>query len=278
MHWFLFIFGLIENADDERGLFIISFLTLFVLLPILVYITLVFVYQQIPFLFVYTHFPLKKLSEREKFVLQNEVDYYKKLSDKKKKYFEHRVAVFLQTHPIIPRENIEVTPQIRVLIASSSTALTFGLKQYTYTSFQAILLYPDIYFSTLTEQYHKGEFNPKNKVLVFSWKHFVEGQLASDDNINLGLHEFAHALHFEMKLGQHPNSHHFKKNFLNLLLEMKKTDKREKLLSSTYFREYAFENKYEFLAVLVEHYFETPDTFRTEFPVFYKKIRKMLNQ
>ncbi len=229
---------------------------------------------------VYTHFyfPLKKLSEREKFVLQSEVDYYKKLSERKKKYFEHRVAVFLKTHPIIPRENIEVTPQIRVLIASSSVALTFGLKQYTYNSFQAILLYPDIYFSTITEQYHKGEFNPKNKVLVFSWKHFLEGNLTSDDNINLGLHEFAHALHFEMKLGRHPNSHHFRKNFLKLLLEIRKPEKKKKLLNTSYFREYGFENKYEFLAVLVEHYFESPEAFQKEFPVFYKKVGKMLNQ
>lgn len=278
MCWFLLIFGLIENADNESSLLISKFLTLFLLLPLLLYITLAFIYLQIPFLLVYTHFPLKKLSEREKFVLQSEVDYYKRLSDKKKKYFEHRVAVFLQTHPIIPREDIVVTPQVRVLIASSSVALTFGLKQYTYSSFQTILLYPDIYFSTLTEQYHKGEFNPKNKVLVFSWKHFVEGNLTSDDNINLGLHEFAHALHFEMKLNRHPNSHHFKKNFLQLLLEMKKPEKREKLLSSTYFREYAFENKYELLAVLIENYFETPDIFRREFPVFYEKVRKMLNQ
>lgn len=224
------------------------------------------------------YFPLKKLSVFEKQILKKEVGYYQKLSDKNKGYFEHRVAKFLQTHPIITREGLELTPQMRVLIASSSVALTFGFKQYTYTSFKAILVYPDIYFSTITEQYHKGEFNPKSKVLVFSWKHFLEGHFTSDDNINLGLHEFTHALHFEMKLKKHPNSNHFKRNFLQLLLEIKKPEKREKLLQSTYFRAYAFENKYEFLAVLVEHYFETPDTFRREFPVFYEKVKRILNQ
>ncbi|MFA7445382.1 MAG: zinc-dependent peptidase [Flavobacteriaceae bacterium] len=237
-----------------------------------------FVYFYKKPLYTHLYFPLRKLSDREKFILQNEVDYYKKLSDKKKKYFEHRVAVFLQQHPIIPRENIVVTPQMKVLIASASVALTFGLQRFTYTSFRAILVYPDIYFSTITEQYHKGEFNPKNGVLVFSWKHFLEGNTIADDNINLGFHEFAHALHFEMKAQEHPNAHHFKKNFLLLLLEIRKTEKREKLLQSSYFREYAFENKYEFLAVLVESYFETPEAFREEFPVFYEKVRKMLNQ
>lgn len=229
---------------------------------------------------LYTHFyfPLRKLSDRERSVLRSEVDYYKKLPDRQKQYFEHRVAVFLTNHPIIPREDLQVTPQMKVLIASSSVALTFGLRRYTYKSFRIILLYPDIYYSTITQQYHKGEFNPKNGVLVFSWEHFLQGNKTNDDNINLGLHEFAHALHFEMKLKGNPNSHHFKKNFLKILLEIRKPEKRQKLLSSSYFREYAFENKYEFLAVLVESYFETPEILKAEFPVFYKKVRKMLNQ
>ena len=229
---------------------------------------------------LYTHlyFSLRKLSDIERNVLQAEVDFYKKLSDKQKRYFEHRVAVFLKNHPIIPREDLVLTPAMKVLVASSSVALTFGLQRYTYKSFNVILIYPDIYYSTITEQYHKGEFNPKNKVLVFSWKHFLESSQSTDDNLNLGLHEFAHALHFEMKLKGNPNAHHFKKNFLKLLMELRKPDKREKLFASAYFRTYAFENKYEFLAVLVEHYFETPEIFQKEFPVFFEKIKKMLNQ
>jgi Mlc titration factor MtfA (ptsG expression regulator) len=266
-----------SNASDESVIALAKNSTIF-LLVILLGLTVIFLSQQFPFFLVHAHFPLKKLSEREKFILQSEVDYYKRLPEKKKKYFEHRVVVFLLKHPIIPRENIVVTPQMRVLIASASVALTFGFKRYTYTSFRSILVYPDIYFSTITEQYHKGEFNPKSQVLVFSWKHFLEGNSITNDNINLGLHEFAHALHFEMKMEQHPNSHYFKKYFLKLLLEIRKAEKREKLLNTTYFRQYAFENKYEFLAVLIENYFETPDVFQKEFPVFYQKIRRMLNQ
>src|SRR5690554_6149592 len=229
---------------------------------------------------LYTHlyFSLRKLSDIERNVLQAEVDFYKKLSDKQKRYFEHRVAVFLKSHPIIPRENLVLTPAMKVLVASSSVALTFGLQRYIYRSFRVILLYPDIYYSTLTEQYHKGEFNPKNKVLVFTWKHFLESHQSADDNLNLGLHEFAHALHFEMKLKGNPNAHHFKKSFLKILLELRNPEKRQKLSTSPYFRKYAFENKYEFLAVLIETYFETPERFQADFPVFYQQIRKMLNQ
>lgn len=246
------------------------------LLLAIIYHFFLFIYKK-P-LYTHLYFPLKKLPSHEKPILQNEVEYYKRLPEKKKKYFEHRVAVFLEHHPIIPKENIVVTPQMRVLIASTSVALTFGFQRFLYRSFKAILVYPDIYFSTITEQYHKGEFNPKEKVIVFSWKHFIEGHSITNDNIHLGFHEFAHALHFEMKQEDHPNSHHFIKYFIRLLLEIRRPEKREKLLNTTYIREYAFENKYEFLAVLIENYFETPDIFKQEFPIFYQKLKKMLNQ
>lgn len=277
MNVFFCVFSLVGEPLSESDLIFAKFMG-YLMLLFLAGVTVVFIYQQLPSYFVHVYFPLKKLPNREKFVLETQVDYYKKLSDKKKKYFEHRVARFLNNHPIIPRENMVVTPEVRVLIASSSVALTFGFRQYTYQSFKVIILYPDIYFSNITGQYHKGEFNPRNKALVFSWEHFLEGMKADDDNINLGYHEFAHALHFEMKLNKHANSILFKKHFRQLLLELRKTEKREKLLNSTYFREYAFENKYEFLAVLIESYFETPETFQAEFPLFYKNIRKILNQ
>jgi hypothetical protein len=34
------------------------------------------------------------------------------------------------------------------------------------------------------------------KAIVFSWKDFLEGYEYHNDNLNLGLHEFAHAIHF----------------------------------------------------------------------------------
>lgn len=227
--------------------------------------------------FNHVYVPVRKLSESERYILQTQVKYYQKLSEKKKKYFEHRVAVFLENHPIVGRQGLYITSQMRVMIAACSVALTFGYKRYVYRSFKHILVYPDIYYSTITEEYHKGEYNPRNKVVVFSWKHFLEGFENNDDNINLGLHEFAHALHFEMKL-HHPHSESFKRHFYGLLQELRRPEKRKKLMESDYFRDYGFENKYEFLAVLVEAYFETPTRFAQEFPRFYGRIQRMLNQ
>jgi Mlc titration factor MtfA (ptsG expression regulator) len=56
-----------------------------------------------------------------------------------------------------------------VLIAATFVMLTFGMRHYLIDVFDKIIIYPQPYFSTIKE-YHKGEFNPGMKLLVFSWK------------------------------------------------------------------------------------------------------------
>ena len=52
---------------------------------------------------------------------------------------------------------------------------------------------------------------------------------------------------------------------------------RKDLLNSGFLREYAFENQYEFVAVLLEHFFESPEEFKSKFPSIYIKVKEMLN-
>ena len=58
---------------------------------------------------------------------------------------------------------------------------------------------------------------------------------------------------------------------------MKVDKNRQKLLESNYLRSYGYENKYEFLAVLIEHFFETPETFQQKLPNLFELVKRMLN-
>ncbi|MNE98397.1 Protein MtfA [compost metagenome] len=49
------------------------------------------------------------------------------------------------------------------------------------------------------------------------------------------------------------------------------------LISKEYFRAYAYENQFEFLAVVLEHFFESPEIFQKEFPELYERVRRMIN-
>ena len=219
----------------------------------------------------------QKFTEQQRAIVTKEVSFYRKLTPKEKRIFEHRVLRFLRCHTFVGRENLVVTERMQLLIASTAIMVTFGLSRYLFSRFETILVYPDQYRSTITQQLHKGEANPKYKTLVFSWKDFQEGIKIEDDNFNLGIHELTHALHFSFLTERSYCAKQFLKNYKILLLSLTDKGAQQRLLEMKYLREYAFENQYEFLSVLVEHFFETPEEFSEKLPDIYDRVERMLN-
>lgn len=228
---------------------------------------------------MYVHFyPFpNKLSLKQLNVLHTQFEFYKKLSPKEKNYFEHRVAVFLKRYPFYGKEGLEITDEIKVLIAATAIMLTFGMRNYLFTVIDKIIVFPDVYYSTMNDEYHKGEFNPRMKAIVFSWKHFTEGFEISNDNLNLGLHEFSHVLHFEGLKKNDTSATIFAVTYNEIIEQVKYPPNYKKLIESDYFRIYAYTNQFEFIAVILEHFFETPTQFKSEFPQLYEKVKVMIN-
>lgn len=227
--------------------------------------------------FVHFYPNIQKLNANQSHVLNKKFDYYNSLSNKKKKYFEHRVATFINKYEFIGKEDFLITDEVQVLIAATSVMLTFGFRSYLYTAIDKVIVYPTSYYSTSNDAYHKGEFNPRMKAIVFSWQDFKEGYDISNDNLNLGIHEFTHVLQFQSLKKQHVSAIIFTKMFNQILLEISHPNNREKLIASNFFRSYAYTNEFEFLAVIIEHYFESPNLFKQEFPKLFENVSKMLN-
>lgn len=221
-------------------------------------------------------FPQKLNAVQRTFIINNS-SFYNGLSPQNKKYFEHRVSDFIDTYEFVGREGVLITDEIKLLIASSAIKLTFGYRHYIFSQIDTIIVYPKDYFSPFGQQRFKGETNPMYKVVVFSLEDFKEGIKIVDDNLNLGLHEFTHAMHVSFKTSSNSSARYFKKHYGSLLLFMEDTHQQRKLKDSGYLREYAFENQYEFLAVLVEHYFETPKEFERKLPEVFQLVKKILN-
>lgn len=220
---------------------------------------------------------MKSLNANQSYVLNKQFDYYNSLSDKKKKYFEHRVAGFIEKYEFIGKEEFIITDEVQVLIAATSVMLTFGLRNYLFSNFDKVIVYPSQYYSTINEAYHKGEYNPRMQAIVFSWEDFKAGYEIKNDNLNLGIHEFAHVLHFHGMNSQDTSAIIFSRMYNQINREVNYPENREKLINSDYFRIYAYTNPFEFLAVIIEHYFESPDLFKQEFPELFENVSKMLN-
>jgi Mlc titration factor MtfA (ptsG expression regulator) len=265
---------------DGMNAFILVVLFLgFALAALVVFYILEFFYARIFHKPIVVHLYLspKKISQKQHEILRENITFYNRLSVKKKIYFEHRLAVFMSHYQFIAKEDLVLNDEIKVFISATAVKLTFGMRKYLIDVFDKIIVYPEPYYSTSNEAWHKGEFNPRMKAIVFSWKDFLEGYKYDNDNLNLGLHEFAHAVHFHGLKRTDKSSVLFARNY-NAILEYTANEHvAKKIIDSNYFRIYAFSNSFEFIAVLVEHFFETPDDFRNEFPELYEKVRKMIN-
>ena len=167
-------------------------------------------------LYLYFYLFPKKLTTNQRQILVNEFPFYKKLSDREKIYFEHRVKEFIDYYQFECKEELSVTDEMKIMISGVYTMLTFGMRDYLIDLFKTIIIYPSAYFSNANQQYHKGEFNPIMKVVAFSLEDFVLGHKTTNDNINLGLHEFSHVLHFNCLKSDNPSEIFFLMNLMKL--------------------------------------------------------------
>ncbi len=223
------------------------------------------------------YFVYKKLTSSQISILEQDFVFYNKLSEKLKKQFQHRVATFVADKKFVGRQELVVTERMKILIAAVGCMLSFGRKNYEYSLIDFILIYPEEFYSAVNEKYHKGEFNPRGRALVLSWKDFEDGYEITDDNINLGIHEFMHAMQLEAMQSKDIDADRFGKQFQNILLQLTEQEVKDKLDETRYFRAYAFTNQYEFMAVLAEYFIESPSDFKAHFPKLYSHTQKLLN-
>lgn len=228
-------------------------------------------------LYLYLYLFPKKLTANQKKILENEFLFFKKLSNKKKNYFEHRLRVFLNHYQFVGKEELVVTDEMKIIIAGTYIMLTFGMRHYLVDAFKVIIIYPSAYFSNANQEYHKGEFNLVMKAVAFSWEDLILGHQLKNDNINLGLHEFAHVLHFHGMKSNDPSAILFYDEFNKVIRYFNDENLNKKLFQNDYFRAYAYENRFEFIAVILENFFETPHIFKSKYPDLYQHVSSMIN-
>lgn len=234
----------------------------------------VYVYDQIRYSLKITQ-PLK--SSRKQ-ILYKYSAYYKVLPLPEKKGFERRVQRFIYSKKFISRSSLPVSEEMKVLISASAIQLTFGLPGIYLSNFDKILIYPDSYYSHITKKYHLGEVNPRAGIILLSWNHFVEGYGDLTDSFNVGIHEMAHAIHFENRI-RNEEFDFLNKDALQTLSiitarEMPKINSGKPHL----LRAYAGTNEYEFFAVALEYFFEQPLQMSQQLPDLYQTIAMLLRQ
>jgi len=273
-------FFLLQESGLAYGL--VVFLSVLLIVVLLLY----FSYHMVETLYVMKYnrplygnfkFHLKELPPEQLEILKTKFLFYNKLDDKHKGYFEHRVATFINDKRFIGRKGVIITDEIKVLVSATACMLTFGFRNFHIGLIDRIFIYPNEFYSTISDEYHKGEFNPKMGALVLSWKDFQEGNEDEKDHVNLGIHEFTHAIHLNCLEKRDVSSIIFRSTFSELIRIISDKKLGDKLIESHFLRKYAFTNQFEFLAVTIESFIETPKEFKSKFPKIYGKVKQMLN-
>jgi hypothetical protein len=123
---------------------------------------------------------------------------------------------------------------------------------------------------------HKGETN-LGGFMCFSWKDFQLGNQVPDDKINLGLHEFAHALRFNGVNGNETD-YFFENYFKRWLACAGREFSKMRKGNPSILRKYGSVNINEFFSVVVETFFEKPSEFKANLPELYNQTSIILNQ
>ncbi len=210
--------------------------------------------------------------------LEKHFEYYNRLSPQYQEEFVGKLVKFMNKKEFIPRQLVEVTEEMQVLISAAAVQITFGLPDVYLKHFSRILVYPDDYYSTIFKRYHRGEVNLGGGIIVLSWKSFVRGYADGADGYNLGLHEMAHALKLENGIFNSEYDFLDEEVLKQWTMVARKTIAEIREGTESFFRSYGGTSTDEFFAVTLENFFERPLEFRTEHPKLYKITVLLLMQ
>lgn len=202
--------------------------------------------------------------------------YYTTLDTNYKSVFVNRAQQFISEKEISGAGGFVPDNRVKAIIAASAVQLTLGLDTWQMDYFGEIIVHPSDFDSSSGKQKFSGETNLQG-FMQFSWKNFIHGYQVEDDNLNLGLHEFTHALRFSAAKGNRQD--YFVDYYFNKWLASANEAFYDiKNGRDTIFRKYGGANINEFLSVCVEHYFESPEEIKERYPHLYYATGILLNQ
>lgn len=221
---------------------------------------------------------LKPLSPAEENFIATNFPIYKEFTPEHQAKCKERIVWFRSKKHFVFNGNVDLKEELRLLLSATTSIMTLGLRQYRMNrSLIRIIVYPSQYYSKINRRHHLGEYNPNFKAVIFSADNLWKGFENLTDNRNLAMHEFAHALSFELMKTSSWQGRKFRLGLRRIKELFQQEDFLVKLAASEYFREYGRTNLQEFFSVTVENYFETPAIFKNDFPELFDELRNMLN-
>ncbi len=216
--------------------------------------------------------------------LNNEVEFYQKLTAPEKAVFEKRVNYFLTHVKITAIQNAPVLPSDRVLVASAGVIPLFRFKNWFYNNLDEVLIYP----STFSKDFElRGENRNvagmvgdgvMHRSMILSLPYLRAGFEYNTPN-NTAIHEFVHLV--DKSDGSTDGvpealmTKHCVKPWLSLMREYIDEIRKNEIND---INPYGATNETEFFAVVSEYFFQKPEELEARHPELYAILEKAFEE
>ena len=220
-------------------------------------------------------------------MLINKVPVYRKLPNELKEKLKQRVVIFLDEKLFEGCGGLEMTDEIRIVIAAYASVLILEETSDYYGDLQAILVYPDDYVAPVHHESEGGivseGFESRHGEywgagsIVLSWREIQRNLYSPRGEGNLIYHEFSHLLDDRYGLtagvsdtGKPLRDDEWTRVFSNTYQKLIRTARTGNLSALD---TYGAKNPAELFSVATEAFFEKPVRLKRELPELYEMLK-----
>ena len=226
---------------------------------------------------------VRPLTVEQRSLLEEEVAFYRRLSEADKKRFEQSIAQFLEEVTITGVET-EVTQADRLLVAASAVIPLFGFPGWRYRNLNEVLLYPNTFDEDYQVKAAQRDIigmvgsGAMNRMMILSLPALRDSFAHPERRQNVGIHEFIHLLDkADGATDGMPEvliSHEYAAPWLKMMQhEIEEIKDRDSDINP-----YGATNEAEFLSVAAEYFFSQPEKFEHNHPELYAMMSRIFRQ
>lgn len=233
----------------------------------------------------------RKKSEREeriritindRFWLEQNIPFYKRLSKKDRLIFEDRIGIFIADVTITEINKEKPSKETCLYVASSAVIAFWGLPFWNYGDLHEVLVYPSNFdidnslnnLGVVQGKVHHGGL--MNNTMILSLPALKSGFDIDNDKKNVGVHEFAHLLDkSDGSMDGLPDllNHEQRKIWISVYKE----EMQKMIKGKSTIPDYGAYSKVEFFAVSVAYYKECPQLLRRKHPELFGVLDEYFN-
>jgi Mlc titration factor MtfA (ptsG expression regulator) len=216
------------------------------------------------------------------FLLKN-VTFYRAQSEENRKVFEYWIKLFLFEKKIIP-VGIDISAEDKLLVASSAIIPVFSFPYYTYPNLDEVLIYPD------TFDFEYNVAGPNRSILGMVGTGVMDGKMIlsktalehgfwnDNDKRNVGIHEFIHLIDKQDGVIDGIPELLLDNKLSIPWVELVRKETEQIFKNRSDIDSYAGTNNAEFLAVIGEYFFESPEVLKKKHPELYEQLCRIFKQ